>query len=80
LRTARERALLETVGRSGGQWSTRDIDFEVNRAVPPGDLHVLDELKVLESEGLVRRLGRSSDASRVGWVITAEGEERLRDR
>jgi DNA-binding HxlR family transcriptional regulator len=73
----RERVLLETVSRSEGAWSTRDIDFEVSRQSAPGELTVLDELKVLESRRLVERVQRAQDASCVGWRITPEGHERL---
>jgi DNA-binding HxlR family transcriptional regulator len=73
----RERVLLETVARSEGQWSTRDIDFEVSRQAAPGELTVLDELKNLERDGFVARVQCADDASFVGWRITPEGTERL---
>src|SRR5438067_13299446 len=66
----RERVLLETVARSEGAWSTRDIDFEVSRQTAPGALTVPDELKILESAGFIERVQRTEDASFVGWCIT----------
>ena len=75
--TERERVLLETVARSEGEWATRDIDFEASRHVAPGELTVLDELKVLEGRGFVERVERVQDDSFVGWRITPEGRERL---
>ena len=73
----RERVLLDVVARSRGDWSTRDIDFEVNRRLAPGELTVLDELKILQRRGLVERTGRSDDSSFTGWRITPDGDTRL---
>ena len=73
----RERVLLETVARSEGEWSTRDIDFEVSRQAASDEFKVLDELKVLERRGIVERVERPQDASFMGWRITQKGRARL---
>jgi hypothetical protein len=73
----REHVLLETVNRSGGAWSTRNIDFEVSRRASPGDLTVLDELKVLEARGLVRHVQRADNPKFTGWALSSQGHDRL---
>jgi DNA-binding HxlR family transcriptional regulator len=69
--------MLEIVAASDGEWDARAIDFEMSRTCPSGELTVLEELRLIEGDGLIERVERPGDPSFVGWRVTEAGRRKL---
>lgn len=73
---ARRQLLLQVVQDGAGQRNARTIDIQMSIRMPSGDLTVLDELKILETEGKVRRVLDKQGETK-GWCITETGSVEL---